>query len=41
MSGGRLIVALTHELVRTGGRYGLTTLCVGVGQDEAAIIEAP
>ncbi|WP_309572741.1 thiolase family protein [Deinococcus sp.] len=39
MSGARLIVALTHELARTGGRYGLATLCVGVGQGEAAIIE--
>ncbi|MDV6374998.1 thiolase family protein [Deinococcus arenicola] len=39
MSGARLIVALTHELRRRGGRYGLATLCVGVGQGEAAIIE--
>ncbi|WP_161880988.1 thiolase family protein [Deinococcus alpinitundrae] len=39
MSGARLIVALTHELARTGGRYGLAALCVGVGQGEAAIIE--
>ena len=39
MSGARLVVALTHELARTGGRYGLATLCVGVGQGEAAIIE--
>ncbi|GGO28271.1 thiolase family protein [Deinococcus humi] len=39
MSGARLIVALTHQLRRTGGRYGLATLCVGVGQGEAAIIE--
>ncbi|GGL71939.1 acetyl-CoA acetyltransferase [Deinococcus aerolatus] len=39
MSGARLIVALTHELRRSGGRYGLATLCVGVGQGEAAIIE--
>ncbi|GHF45357.1 acetyl-CoA C-acetyltransferase [Deinococcus metalli] len=39
MSGARLVVALTHELARTGGRYGLATLCVGVGQGEAAVIE--
>ena len=39
MSGARLIVALTHELQRRGARYGLATLCVGVGQGEAAIIE--
>jgi 3-oxoadipyl-CoA thiolase len=39
MSGARLIVALTHELRRREGRYGLATLCVGVGQGEAAIIE--
>ena len=39
MSGARLIVALAHELRRRGGRYGLATLCVGVGQGEAAVIE--
>lgn len=39
MSGARLIVALTHELEARGERYGLATLCVGVGQGEAAIIE--
>ncbi|MFK7602008.1 thiolase family protein [Deinococcus sp. SM5_A1] len=39
MSGARLIVALTHELRRRDARYGLATLCVGVGQGEAAIIE--
>ncbi|AXH00315.1 thiolase family protein (plasmid) [Deinococcus wulumuqiensis] len=39
MSGARLIVALTHELGRRQGRYGLATLCVGVGQGEAALIE--
>ena len=31
MSGGRLITMLTHELRRTGGRYGLATMCIGVG----------
>ena len=39
MSGARLVVALTHELGRRQGRYGLATLCVGVGQGEAALIE--
>lgn len=39
MSGARLIVALTHELQARQQRYGLATLCVGVGQGEAAIIE--
>ena len=39
MSGARLVVTLTHELQRRQGRYGLATLCVGVGQGEAAIIE--
>jgi len=39
MSGARLVTTLTHELGRRGGRYGLATLCVGVGQGEAALIE--
>jgi 3-oxoadipyl-CoA thiolase len=39
MSGGRLITMLTHELRRTGGRYGLATMCIGVGQGIATIIE--
>jgi 3-oxoadipyl-CoA thiolase len=37
MSGARLVVSLLHELRRRGGRYGLATLCVGVGQGQAAI----
>ena len=40
MSGARLVVSLVHELRRRGGRYGLTTLCVGVGQGQAALFEA-
>ena len=40
MSGARLVVTLLHELGRRGGRYGLATLCVGVGQGQAAIFEA-
>jgi 3-oxoadipyl-CoA thiolase len=39
MSGGRLITMLTHELLRTGGRYGLATMCIGVGQGIATIVE--
>jgi 3-oxoadipyl-CoA thiolase len=39
MSGARLVVTLLHELERRGGRYGLATLCVGVGQGQAAIFE--
>jgi acetyl-CoA C-acetyltransferase len=41
MSGARLVVSLLHELRRRGGRYGLATLCVGVGQGQAALFEAP
>jgi len=37
MSGARLVVSLLHELHRRGGRYGLATLCVGVGQGQAAL----
>ena len=37
MSGARLVVTLVHELRRRGGRYGLATLCVGVGQGQAAL----
>ena len=39
MSGARLVVSLLHELQRRGGRYGLATLCVGVGQGQAALFE--
>ena len=41
MSGARLLVSLVHELRRRGGRYGLATLCVGVGQGQAALFERP
>ena len=38
-SGARLAVTLMHELERRGGRYGLATMCIGVGQGIATIIE--
>jgi 3-oxoadipyl-CoA thiolase len=37
MSGARLVVTLLHELHRREGRYGLATMCVGVGQGQAAL----
>ena len=37
MSGARLVVSLLHELRRRQGRYGVATLCVGVGQGQAAL----
>jgi 3-oxoadipyl-CoA thiolase len=39
MSGARLVTMLVHELGRTGGRYGLATMCIGVGQGIATIVE--
>jgi acetyl-CoA C-acetyltransferase len=39
MSGARLVVSLLHELRRREGRYGIATLCVGVGQGQAALFE--
>jgi 3-oxoadipyl-CoA thiolase len=39
MSGARLVTTLLHELRRRGGRYGLATLCIGVGQGQAALFE--
>ena len=40
MSGARLVVTLLHELRRRGGRYGVATMCVGVGQGQAALFES-
>ena len=37
MSGARLVVSLLHELRRRDGHLGLATLCVGVGQGQAAL----
>ena len=38
-SGARIVVTLLHELERRNGKYGLATMCIGVGQGIAAIIE--
>jgi 3-oxoadipyl-CoA thiolase len=38
-SGARLVTTIVHEMQRRRARYGLVTLCVGVGQGEATIIE--
>jgi acetyl-CoA acetyltransferase family protein len=38
-SGAKLMTTLLHELERTGGRYGLQTMCIGFGQGIATIIE--
>ncbi len=39
MSGARLITTAMYQLQRTGGRYALCTMCIGVGQGIALIIE--
>lgn len=39
MSGARILLAAALELQRSGKRYGLATMCIGVGQGYAAIIE--
>ena len=39
MSGARLATTATAELHKTGGRYALCTMCIGVGQGIAAVIE--
>ena len=38
-SGARILTTLVHELQRRGGRYGLATMCIGVGQGIATIVE--
>jgi acetyl-CoA acetyltransferase len=38
-SGARLVLAALHQLERTGGRYALCTMCIGVGQGIALVIE--
>jgi acetyl-CoA acetyltransferase len=39
-SGARLLGTLIWELRRRGGRYGLATMCIGVGQGLAMVVEA-
>ena len=39
MSGARLVLTAAYQLKRTGGRYALATMCVGVGQGVAMILE--
>jgi acetyl-CoA acetyltransferase family protein len=38
-SGARIVTTLIHEMKRRGGRYGLATMCIGVGQGIATIVE--
>jgi hypothetical protein len=40
MSGARLVLTAAYQLKRTGGRYALCTMCVGVGQGTAMVLEA-
>jgi acetyl-CoA acetyltransferase len=40
-SGARLVTTLVHELRRRGARYGVASLCVGVGQGLATVVENP
>jgi acetyl-CoA acetyltransferase len=39
-SGARILTTLVHALRRTGKRYGLATMCIGVGQGIAVVVEA-
>jgi 3-oxoadipyl-CoA thiolase len=39
-SGAKILTTLVHALRRTGGRYGLATMCIGVGQGIAVVVEA-
>jgi acetyl-CoA acetyltransferase len=38
-SGARILATLVHELHRRGGRYGLASMCIGVGQGISMIVE--
>jgi acetyl-CoA acetyltransferase len=38
-SGARILTTLVHHLRRTGGRYGLAAMCIGVGQGIAVVVE--
>jgi acetyl-CoA acyltransferase len=39
MSGARLVLTAAHQLQRTGGRYAVATMCIGVGQGIATLLE--
>jgi acetyl-CoA acetyltransferase family protein len=39
-SGARIVVTLVHELRRRGGRFGLATMCIGVGQGISLVVES-
>jgi len=39
MSGARLLLTAARELEATGGRYALCTMCIGVGQGMATVLE--
>ena len=39
MSGARLVLTAAHQLQKTGGRYALCTMCIGVGQGMAVVLE--
>jgi len=39
MSGSRILLAAANQLQRTGGKYALVTMCIGVGQGYATVIE--
>ena len=39
-SGPRLVLTAINQLKKTGGRYGLATMCIGVGQGVAVVLEA-
>jgi 3-oxoadipyl-CoA thiolase len=41
MSGARIVGTLAHEMRRRGVRYGLATMCIGVGQGIAVVLENP
>lgn len=38
-TGAKILTTLVHALIRTGGRYGLATMCIGVGQGIATLVE--
>jgi acetyl-CoA acetyltransferase len=40
-SGARILTTLAHEMKRRGSTRGLATMCIGVGQGIATVLEAP